>query len=255
MKILIIEDEPAAAKRLHNLIESLDKEYEVIEITDSIEGSIKFFNSSEVQPDLIISDIHLADGSSFEIFKELKIEVPVVFVTAYDQYAIDAFKVNSIDYLLKPVKKSELEESINKFKKLSKMSSTPAVDLTALIAMINKDEHPKRLVVRYGQNLKAVNIVDVAFFHTENKIVFLTNFNGEKYAVDQTLEELESMIDHNIFFRINRQFIININAIEKMISFSKSRVKLILKPKVEFEVIVSVDRSPHFKKWLTGSMD
>jgi len=204
-------------------------------------------------PDLIFMDIHLSDGDSFEIFKEQEVKSPVVFVTAYDQYALDAFKVNSIDYLLKPVKKEDLSRAIEKYKQRGSSNMQQMMDLLKQMNIApSKKETQKRIVIRYGDTIKMVEIADVAYFYTEDKINFLCTKDNVRYPIDQNLDELESMVDGDVFFRINRQYIVNINAIEKMLAWSKSRVKVILKPTCDNETIVSTERSPHFKEWLTG---
>ena len=205
-------------------------------------------------PDLIFSDIHLADGSSFEIFKEVEVTAPVIFTTAFDQYALEAFKVNSIDYLLKPVKAAELEKSLEKWKKLNGQNKPPVLDYQQLLNALKpaQQTYQKRLVIRYGPHIKTVEIADVAYFFTQEKVTFLNSFANKKLPVDATLDELEAVLDPAVFFRINRQFIINVKAIGNMTSYSKSRVKIELNPASEIETIVSAERSATFKNWLTG---
>ena len=252
MKILLIEDEEAAAARMQKLLRQVAPESQVVAVTDSIESSVNWLRQNPA-PDLIFSDIHLADGSSFEIFKEVEVTAPVIFTTAFDQYALEAFKVNSIDYLLKPVKLAELEKSLEKWKKLRPQPG-PALDYQQLINALKPAQptYQKRLVIRYGPHIKTVEVADVAYFLTQEKITFLNTFGNKKLPVDFTLDELENMLDPAIFFRINRQFIINVNAIGNMTSYSKSRVKIDLNPPSEIETIVSTERSATFKNWLTG---
>ena len=252
MKILLIEDEEAAAARMQKLLRQVAPESQVVAVTDSIESSVNWLRQNPA-PDLILSDIHLADGSSFEIFKEVEVTAPVIFTTAFDQYALEAFKVNSIDYLLKPVKLAELEKSLEKWKKLRPQPG-PALDYQQLINALKPAQptHQKRLVIRYGPHIKTVEVADVAYFLTQEKITFLNTFGNKKLPVDFTLDELENMLDPAIFFRINRQFIINVSAIGNMTSYSKSRVKIDLNPPSEIETIVSTERSATFKNWLTG---
>lgn len=213
---------------------------------------MKWLQENE-HPDLIFMDIQLADGISFEIFNQIPVKCPVIFTTAFDQYAIQAFKVNSIDYLLKPVKNDELEAAIAKFRK-SKTSTDSPIPYEKLLGLLKgKPELHKRLLIRFGETIKAVEVSDVAYFYTENKINYLCTFDKKTYPLDFNLDQLESMIDPEHFFRINRQFIVHIKAINKMVSYSKSRVKLELVPPTEIETIVSTERSPNFKNWLTGS--
>lgn len=248
MKVLIIEDESAAARRLTKLLHELETDIEIVGQPDSIEASLLWFEQNPM-PDLIFMDIHLADGSSFEIFNHMEIEKPVVFTTAYDQYAMQAFKVNAIDYILKPIKKSELEQALTKYRRWAK---PPSLDYSALANAMQRDEYNKRFLIRFGQNIKVVEFRDVAYFYTEDKITFLITKEGKRYPVEQSLEKLEDMADPRSFFRINRQFIVNIEAIREMYAFSKSRVKLLLEPPCDKETIVSTERSPVFKKWLMG---
>ncbi|MCB0705856.1 MAG: response regulator transcription factor [Saprospiraceae bacterium] len=248
MKILIVEDEPIAAKRLEKLIEEVEPNVQVLTILDSIESTVNWLQTSPVYPDLMFLDIHLADGSSFEIFQMVEVKCPVIFSTAYDDYAIKAFKVNAIDYLLKPVKKPELQEA---FRRMKQFNPAPGMDYAALARELHVV--PRRFLIRFGQQIRVVQVDNVAYFFTSDKITFLVDFEGKKYPMDQSLDSLEELVDTKDFFRINRQFIINFRAIQEMYSYSKSRVKLKLKPAYSGDLIVSTERSPLFKKWLTGT--
>lgn len=250
MKVLIIEDEQRAAQRLEKLIKEIDVSIEIIDQLDSIESVIEWFDTQNA-PDLLFMDIHLADGSAFEIFNHTKIKKPIIFTTAYDQYAIDAFKVNAVDYLLKPIKKEALEIAIKKYKDLQ---PDTLIDYSELAKHLQKDQSKgiKRFLIRMGKHLRTVEIEDAVYFYTENKITFLISKKGKRYPIDFSLEKLEEELDSNLFFRINRQFIISIKAISKMVTVSKSRVKVYLEPEPA-ETIVSTERSGRFKKWLTGS--
>jgi len=252
MRILIIEDEEPAANRLKKMILDFELTAEITSNLVSIASSVKWLKENPT-PDLIFMDIHLSDGDSFQIFNELEVTSPVVFVTAYDQYALDAFKVNSIDYLLKPVKKEDLSRALDKYKQRGSSNMQQMMDLLKQMNITpSKKETQKRIVIRYGDTIKMVEIADIAYFFTEDKINFLCTKGNLSYPIDQNLDELESIVDDTIFFRINRQYIININAIDKMLAWSKSRVKVILKPSCANETIVSTERSPHFKEWLNG---
>jgi len=248
MKVLIIEDEPAAARRLAKIIHEIDQGIEIVDPLDSIEASLLWFENHPL-PDLIFMDIHLADGSSFEIFNHIQIVKPVIFTTAFDQYALQAFKVNAIDYLLKPIKKTELEQALAKYRAWAK---PPDFDYVALANAVQRDEYNKRFIIRFGQNIKVVEFRDAAYFYTEDKITFLITKEGKRYPIEQSLEKLEEMADPRTFFRINRQFIVNIEAIKDMYAYSKSRVRLTLVPPCDKETVVSTERSPVFKKWLEG---
>jgi two-component system, LytTR family, response regulator LytT len=248
MKVLIIEDEAAAARRLAKLIQEIDPNIEVLEQLDSIESSVNWLEKHGA-PDLLFMDIHLADGSSFEIFRFVKMDKPVIFTTAYDEYALRAFKVNAIDYLLKPLKKAELEQAINKYRNLQKPAE---MNYQALASSLQGDRYNSRFLIRFGQNIKVVEFRDAAYFYTEDKITFIVTKEGKRYPVEPSLEKLEEMADPRAFFRINRQFIVNIESIKEMYAYSKSRVKLKLDPPTDKETIVSTERSPVFKKWLVG---
>ena len=254
MKYLIIEDEDPAAQRLQKLIGEVEPSFVMVAHLVSIKSSVKWLTENK-HPDVMFMDIQLADGNSFEIFNVVKPQCPVIFTTAYDQYALQAFKVNSIDYLLKPIKKNELAEAIEKLKTLHPQDHVKKFpDFENLLKMIKgKEEFQKRILIRYADTIKAVDIKDVAYFYTENKINFLCTFDKKSYPIDFNLDQIEAMIDPAVFFRINRQFIVNVNAIKNMVSYSKSRVKLELNPPTEIETVVSTERSPNFKSWLTGS--
>lgn len=248
MKVLIIEDESAAVRRLSKLLNEMDPDIHILDDLDSIEASLNWFEQHPM-PDLIFMDIHLADGSSFEIFNHAQILKPIIFTTAYDQYALQAFKVNAIDYLLKPIKKAELNAALSKYQR---SRNNVTFDYRALTRAMNNDEYNKRFLIRFGQTIKVVEFRDAAYFYTEDKITFIVTKAGKRYPVDYSLEGLEKMADPRTFFRINRQFIVNIEAIKEMYAFSKSRVKLILDPSTGQETVVSTERSPVFKKWLAG---
>ncbi|MCO6491239.1 MAG: response regulator transcription factor [Phaeodactylibacter sp.] len=248
MRILIIEDEDAAARRLQKLVKEIIPEAVMEEPLDSVEMVLNWMAKNEM-PDLIFMDIHLADGSSFEVFNHVEVEKPVIFTTAYDQYAIQAFKVNAIDYLLKPIKRPELEQAIEKYRK---WSGGGQVDYAQLARALQGEQFNRRFLIRIGQSIRVVEMKEAAYFYTESKITFVVTREGKRYPLDYSLEKLEEMADPQTFFRINRQFIVNIDAIREMYAYSKSRVKVELKPECELETIVSTERSPHFKKWLVG---
>ena len=258
MKILLVEDESATARRLQKLLLEIDATIQVLAILESIAQTVSWLSSND-EPDLIFMDINLSDGLSFGIFDEIELNCPVIFTTAYDQYAIQAFKVNSIDYLLKPINKESLAGSLNKYHKLYNRESEaqnviPKLDIAklALALGVNKPAYLRRVVVRFGEIIKAIEIKDVAYFYSDEKIVFMTLKEGKSYPVDFTLDHLEQRLDPDLFFRINRKFLINYYSIEKMISYSKSRIKITLNPPCELESVSSTERSGEFKDWLSG---
>jgi two-component system response regulator LytT len=253
MNILIIEDEQATARHTKKMLLEIDPDVNILGILDSIESTVNWFRTHN-EPDLLLLDIHLADGLSFEIFKEVDILCPVIFATAYDQYAIQAFRVNSVDYLLKPISREALMEALKKYMKRSSAINTPVIDYAKLAEMLSKKgpELIKRIMIRYGENIKAVDIKDIAYFHTIEKNVFLSTFDNKNYPIDFSLDELETKLDAARWFRINRQFIISFESIEKMTAYSKSRIKISLRPPCPSESISSTERSGDFKLWLAG---
>jgi two-component system, LytTR family, response regulator LytT len=252
MTILIIEDEEPAYKRLQKMLKELEPDHILLDQIVSVSSAVKWFKENDA-PDLIISDIQLSDGISFEIFKQVDIKCPVIFTTAYDQYAIEAFKVNSIDYLLKPVKKDELEKAVAKFKALTPATAAPAIDINKLLQSLqpaSSTEYKKRFVVRYGEHIKTIDIEEVVYFYTEDKATFLCTKDARRFVVDFNLDTLDSILDPKVFFRINRQYIISIHSIAEMFAYSKSRVLIKLTPAAKHETIVSTERSADFKLWL-----
>jgi DNA-binding LytR/AlgR family response regulator len=215
----------------------------------SVEESIKWLKKNE--PDLIFLDIQLEDGLSFEIFDKVTIDVPVIFTTAYDQYAIKAFKLNSIDYLLKPIRKAELEEALNKYKNIKNSYLRDFEDVFKSI--MNKEiSYKKRFLVQYGQKIKKVETEEIAYFYAMEKNVFMTTYEKSNYPVNYSLDKLTEILDPEKFFRINRKMIISFDAIKNMIPFSRSRIKIELNPPApkEVEALVSVERASSFKEWL-----
>lgn len=252
MKILIIEDEAPAAKRLEKMLNEVVPGCTILDSIVSVSSAVKWLQANP-QPDVIISDIQLADGLSFEIFKAVPTLCPIIFTTAYDQYAIEAFKVNSIDYLLKPVKQDDLASAIKKLKQLNNSTQQQPLDINKLLKALvpaQASNYKSRFAVKFGEHLRTIETKDVAYFYTEDKINFLTTKEGRRYTIDYNLDSLETMLDPAIFFRINRQYIICIHAISEMFSYSKSRVLIKLNPAAKHETIVSTERSGDFKLWL-----
>lgn len=252
MKVLIVEDEQAAARRLEKLLSEVAPEIVVLQRLDSVETAVTWLQNNP-QPDLMLLDIHLADGASFDIFEHIQVTCPVIFTTAYDEYALQAFRVNAVDYLLKPIKSAELAGALEKYKKLYKPAPP---DYAALLDTIRKQEgqnYLRRMLIRFGNSIKLVDMADAAYFYTKDKITFIvTRSTGKRFPVDYPLDKLENMLDPRTFFRINRQFIVNVTAIREMHPYSKSRVKVDMDPSTDQETIVSTERSAEFKKWLVG---
>lgn len=254
MKVVIVEDEAFAALRLKKMILDFNPEIKILAELESVEDSVRWFKSNP-EPDLIFLDIHLEDDLSFAIFEQVNISSPVIFTTAFDEYAIKAFKLKSIDYLLKPIVHEELAAALKKYEQFSGLNPG-TIDLQSLYSLItNKDKkYRERFSISVGTKIKMVEVADIAYFFVLDKGVYLRTFQGNSYNVDFTLDKLEEMLNPEKFFRINRKYLINIASIANMIAYSRGRVKLELKPKTddEFDTIVSIDRSSDFKKWLNN---
>lgn len=250
MKVLIIEDEKPSARRLQRMLDSLDLQAETM--LHSVEESIAWFQNNE-HPDLIFLDIQLSDGLSFEIFESIDIQSAVIFTTAYDEYALQAFKLNSIDYLLKPIDDDDLENAVAKYKtRLPKQQSVTLDfnDIKKLLVNPIEREYKKRFSVKVGQHLKLINIDDIECFYSENKGTYLFTKEGRNYLLDTTLEQLENELEPQQFFRINRKFFVNIKAIKDMVSYTNSRLQIKLNSFNEQDVIVARERVKDFKSWL-----
>lgn len=253
MKVVIIEDETFAAKALEVMILELRPETKILEGLPSIEEAVVWFENNP-QPELIFCDIHLSDGNSFEIFKQVSVTCPVIFTTAYDKYAIEAFKVNSIDYLLKPIKKEELSRAIAKYESLNNKSFNNQIEnLQNLLQDVQERAHPKsrsRFMVKSGQSIRVIPSEEVAYFLAEEGIVLLVNFEGNRFAVNNSLDQLEEQLDKHSFFRANRQLIINIKAVEKAESYFKGRLLLRTKPETPDDQVISSNKAAAFRQWL-----
>jgi two-component system, LytTR family, response regulator len=252
MLVLVIEDEKLAAERLVNLILELEPESQIVKSLESVKAAIEWLTKNP-QPDLILMDVQLADGLCFEIFDKIKVESPVIFTTAYNEYALRAFKVNSIDYLLKPIDKTELKASLLKYQKLSGSSAIKLKPelLQQVMAMI-KNPYKSRFVVKIGEHIKAIDIDDVAYFYINDKSSFLRTLKGRDFAIDSSLDQLEKEIDPARFFRVNRKFLIALQHINDIIAYSGSRLKLIITCADKEEILVSREKVSEFKKWLEG---
>jgi len=248
MHILIIEDEAPAANQLIRL---LKKELPDITISGPLNGVTKSkkWLKDNLDPDLIFLDIHLSDGSGFEIFKEADIPSPVIFCTAFDQYAIEAFKLNSIDYLLKPVDPKNLKRALEKYEKV-KPKQLPSQKLLMRLLKEQEKNYKKRFVVRAGEKLQLIETSEISFFFSADKATFLQAENGRQYSLDQSLDHLQELIDPHSFFRVNRKYLVHITGILEAYTYSSSRLKLKLKNCRDEDVLVSRDRTADFKAWL-----
>ncbi|MBT8325822.1 MAG: LytTR family DNA-binding domain-containing protein [Winogradskyella sp.] len=250
MNVIIIEDEKPSARRLQRMLKALHIEADTM--LHSVEESIDWFQNNQ-HPDLIFLDIQLSDGLSFEIFETIDIRSAVIFTTAYDEYALQAFKLNSIDYLLKPIDEAELKKAVEKYNGRTPQQQTVTLDFNdiknLLVNPLERD-YKKRFSVKVGQHLKLINIDDIECFYSENKGTYAFTKEGRNYLLDTTLDNLADELEPDVFFRINRKFYININAIKDMVSYTNSRLQIKLNRYNEQEVIVARERVKDFKQWL-----
>jgi DNA-binding LytR/AlgR family response regulator len=250
MNIIIIEDEKPAARLLQRKVQRLG--FQVNQLLHSVEESIHWFQNNE-HPDLIFLDIQLSDGLSFEIFENSNIQSAVIFTTAYDEYALRAFKLNSIDYLLKPIDEDDLEVAVSKFQNQFQKKSIASLDFEMIKKMLVNPierEYKKRFTIKLGQQLKMISIEEVECFYSENKGTYLHTLDNRDYLLDQTLEQLDSELNSKEFYRVSRKFIIPMKAIKEIQIHSNSRLKVILPTYKEEEVIVSREKVTDFKTWL-----
>lgn len=253
MDIIIIEDEELAAIRLESMIMKIDPTIRVLAKLESVEESVAWLNNNE-DPDLIFLDIHLEDGLSFSIFDQVQVKSPIIFTTAFDEYAIKAFRLKSVDYLLKPVTLEELERSIQKYRQWINVPEANPVDMQALYQIIRQrePEYRSRFSIVAGQKIKTISIDDVAYFHADEGIVCLVTDKKAKYPLDFSLDQLSEQLDPKQFFRINRQFIVKLSAIENIHVYPKSKLQVELHPSPNNEVFVSLDKVTRFKDWLNA---
>lgn len=258
MKVLIIEDEELAVKKLQKTLASVDSTAEVVGVADSIRSSVSWLQQNP-SPDLILMDIELADGQSFEIFDKVDVKSTVIFTTSYDEYALKAFKVNSIDYLLKPIQKEDLHAALEKLKGLKSLygnNTVPAPSLNVdnlvkeLQQKLQPKEYRKRFLVKHAQKLVSVDVEEIAYFYSDGRLNFFKTTDNRKFVVDYTMDDLEDMLDPNQFFRISRAFYVAVNSIDQIHDYFGNRLLLNLKPVVDKEAIVSREKVTDFKKWM-----
>ncbi|HNT50145.1 MAG TPA: LytTR family DNA-binding domain-containing protein [Cyclobacteriaceae bacterium] len=250
MRVLIIEDEPQAAARLTSLVQELQPSWSIVATLDSVKRSVAWLKQNAC--DLILMDIQLADGLSFEVFDQVEVKTPVIFTTAYNEYALKAFKVNSIDYLLKPIDKDELVMALKKYSSLT--GKLPVQDkmiesIGLAMQMLTK-KYKERFVIKVGEHLKSIEVGEILFFFSLEKTTFAQTADGRKHILDFTLDQLDGLLDLDRFFRINRKYMVSVHAIKDMITYTNSRLKLILKTSDDDDVIVARERVQDFKNWL-----
>ncbi len=253
MRVLIIEDEKPAAEKLEMFLNRYDSDIEIVGILDSVAKSVDWFNDNPHIADLILMDIQLIDGVSFDIFKQVRINTPVIFITAYNEFAIEAFKVNSIDYLLKPIDYSDLYNSLEKLRNLKenlpdKKERIQYEQINEILANFKKN-FKNRFMIKVGEHIKSITTDKITLFYAEGRNVSIFTAKGKEYVIDYKLEELESILDPALFYRVNRSFIINIDFITDVIIYSNSRLKIKLENEFEKEIIVSREKVNEFKEW------
>lgn len=250
MKVLIVEDESMAAKRLVTLLNKIDPTIEVLAKLDSVKRAIAWLGENKA--DLLFFDIQLADGLSFEILEQVKVTAPIIFTTAFDEYAIQAFKVNSIDYLLKPIDPEELENALSKYKERFSDKETPNVNMALIeqaMQMMTK-KFKERFVVKIGEHIRTLAVAETSYFFSQEKATFLQTIEKNRFIIDYTMEQVEQLLDPEKFFRINRKYLVSLEAIKDIITYSNSRLRLILNHSDEMDAIVSRDKVQEFKRWL-----
>jgi len=250
MRVIIIEDETPAANRLSKMLHAIHDEIEVVNRFDSVESSVKFFRSGN-KIDLIFMDIQLADGLSFDIFQQTEIRSPVIFTTAFDQYTLKAFKVNSVDYLLKPIDEKELEQAVEKYRQLYTHRENGLSDkIMKLVQEMNSSRYRERLLIKRGQQLSYLKTEMTAYCFADGKLCYAVDFSNNKYLLESTLSQLEDQLPPNKFYRINRHLLVNIEAISKVHTWLGGRLKVELSPGTTAETVVSRERVNGFKEWL-----
>lgn len=259
MKLLIIEDEDLAARKLKKLVLEIDPEIEVVGMTESIETSVEWLQQHPA-PDLILMDIELCDGQSFEIFNQVEVKSAVIFTTAYDEYALKAFRVNSIDYLLKPVREEDLRRGLEKYQSLKDRFGAEArpapLNIDLLMEELRKTqtapqrEYRERFLVKFGQRFVTVETDEIAYFFAEDRVNFIKTRAGQKYMIDYTLDELEQMLTPKAFFRANRQFIVHFKSVDTVQPYFNSKLKITLKPATDIEILISREKASAFKEWM-----
>lgn len=249
LRVIIIEDEAPAAARLNRMLKEIDGGLRVDAVLDSVEASVKYLRENE--PELLFMDIQLADGLSFSIFQQVKLTRPVIFTTAFDNYVLKAFKVNSVDYLLKPVDALELRQALEKYRSVYHAADTGlAGKIEQLVAALHTGRYKERLLIRRGQQLQYLKTTAIAHCHADGKLCYATDFNGNSHLLDHTLQQLEEAIDPRKFYRVNRQLLVNIDAIRRVHTFLGGRLKLDVSPPAQTDTVVSRERVNGFKDWL-----
>lgn len=250
MRVLIVEDETAAVRNLKSMFRTVEPLSEIAGVTDSVVGTVKWLNSNAT-PDLILLDIHLADGDAFEIFDRVKVNAPVVFTTAYDKYALEAFRVYSIDYLLKPIQSADLKRSLDKFKRISRIELESYLSRTG--KSVSGSGTFRNFLIPFKDKILPLSVNEIAYCHTAEEKVTAYTYDGRRFPLDRSLDIIGDLLPGEEFFRANRQFIISRNAIADMSVWYGNRLTVNLKVETPEKIIVSKTRVPLLKKWLSGT--
>lgn len=250
-RVLIIEDEAPALQRLMNLVQDFDADLEIAGTAGSVKGGVAWLKKHN-EPDLILLDIQLTDGLSTEIFQQYPVQCPVIFVTAFDSFIIQAFEYHCLDYVLKPVNKERLHKALEKYLKLKAHFEGKLTDLGNELKGVSPKKFAERLLVRKGMEQFSLAVDDVAYFYTEHKVVFAVDMSGTKYLTEQTLKALTENLNPKTFHRLNRKYLAQLNSVASFKSLAKGRVEVKLKPTVNEEVLVSQPQASEFKKWMEG---
>ena len=249
MKILIVEDEGPAARRLVKLVSQCRQDVEVLGVVESVRDGLTWFQEN-TKPDLILSDIQLSDDLSFELYRQLQLDVPIVFTTAFDEYAIKAFKLQSVDYLLKPIKQEDLQASLDKYLKV--YDSGGSLDFNQLLNSLKGKDYRRRFLVYSGQHLIPVDVSDVAYCYSEDGVTFLKDHQGKRFTLSESLDQLEEDLDPGRFFRANRKFILSADSVNRIERHFHQKLKVHLQPETSEEVFISKLKATTFKRWMNG---
>jgi len=247
MKVLIIEDEAPAQRRMQKLINECDSSAEILGVVDSVADGLQWFSNNPA-PDLIFSDIQLADDLSFKLFKALNISTPIIFTTAYDEYAINAFKFHSIDYLLKPINVDELRLSIEKYRNIHKLAKP--TNFEELFKSMVEKKYRERFLVYSGDSLLPITANEIAYFESESGETMLITNNNKRFFIAESLDQLEEELNPDVFYRVNRQYILSINSIDKIFNFGQQKLKITINPATDKDIFVSKLKATTFKNWM-----
>src|SRR6185295_3017900 len=255
LKVLIVEDETPAAEKLERYLNKFDPAIEVIEKTGTVKETVSWLQTNQSEIDLIFMDIQLHDGLSFQIFQQVEVRKPVIFITAYDEFALEAFKVNSIDYLLKPITFTDLSNSLKKLESLRSQLQWDSAKTEQIVKALTESpvkNFKTRFMVKLGDHIRSITTDQISFFYADGRDVYLVTNQLRKFIIDYTLEGLEEVLDHALFCRVNRSYIVHISAIQDVVVYSNSRLKIALTVKWDPEIIVSREKVGDFKEWFDG---